>query len=230
MSETCSVAGKATAPHDVLTGLETRQPFLKAIDERLAEAAEKETSVSLALVDIDWFKKVNDEHGHAVGDAVIKRIASHLIALIPGSGAVYRYGGEEFAILLPETEKEAAFLHVEGARRAFENASGQVFEADGKECAVDVTFSTGVATCPDDATGAKDLIRKADEALYRAKATGRNKVVLARQEKMVTKTSYYTQSQLERLSLVAKREGVGEAMLLREALDDLLRKLLVREV
>lgn len=86
------------------------------------------------------------------------------------------------------------------------------------------TFSTGLSAYPDDGSRAREVIRRADGAMYRAKNTGRNKVCLAREEKMVTKTSHYTQEQLERLSKLAKAEGVGEAVILREALDDVLKK------
>lgn len=85
-------------------------------------------------------------------------------------------------------------------------------------------LSIGVASCPEDGSRGDDVVRRAEEALHRAKTGGRNKVCLSRQEKMVTKTSHYTQRQLERLAQLAKQEGVGEAALLREALDDLLRR------
>jgi predicted signal transduction protein with EAL and GGDEF domain len=88
---------------------------------------------------------------------------------------------------------------------------------DGITLKIALTFSAAVATCPEDGTRPQDILRKASDALYRAKSTGRNKVCLAKEERMVTKTSHYTQAQL------AKREGVGEAVLLREALDSLLR-------
>ena len=86
------------------------------------------------------------------------------------------------------------------------------------------TFSTGLSAYPDDGSRAQEVIRKADGAMYRAKNTGRNEVCLAIEEKMMTKTSHYTQEQLERLSKTAKAKGVGEAVILREALDDVLKK------
>jgi len=119
-------------------------------------------------------------------------------------------------------EKEEAFLLLEQARAAF--GPEHVFEANGREVKLPVTFSVGIASFPDDGANATELVRKAGDAVYRAKETGRNKVCLAREERMVTKTSHYTQGQLDRLSKLAGREGLGEAILLREALDDLLRK------
>lgn len=215
---------------DAMTGLDTRQTFLKVFEEEITKADGEETCVSLAFADLDQFGKLNDEHGAAIGDEVIKSIARHLADAISGKGRVFRYGGEEFAVVLPGMEKEGAFLVMESVRSAFDRMNEHVFVADGKEVRLNVTFSVGLATYPDDGAREQEIVRKADEALYRAKESGRNRVSLSREEKMVTKTSHYTQGQLERLSRLAKREGVGEAVLLREALDDLLRKYLIREV
>jgi predicted signal transduction protein with EAL and GGDEF domain len=135
---------------------------------------------------------------------------------------VYRYGGDAFMLLLPDVEKEQAFLVAESLRSAI--ASGPVVGANESAMESSVTVSCGVAAYPDDGDAAPALLRKVCEALYRAKVGGRNKVALAREEKMVTKTVHYTQGQLEGLTRLARREGLNEATLLREALDDLLRK------
>lgn len=124
--------------------------------------------------------------------------------------------------LLPGVEKEDAFLLLESLRQGFD--VDRVYRSDGKEESLRVTFSVGLASYPEDGGKGQGLIRKTDDAIYRAKVNGRNRVCLAREEKMVTKTSHYTQGQLERLSVLAESEGVGEAVILREALDDLLRK------
>ena len=217
---TTTTKKKSTAK-DALTGLGGYKEFVKGFDEEIAKAKDKGQELSLAMVDLDFFKKLNDDHGHVVGDQVLKKTAKHLSKSISRKGSVFRYGGEEFTIILPGTEKENAFLLLEGVRKAFEEENIETGKGKAK---VKLTFSAGLSSYPEDGNGAKDVLRKADGALYRAKAGGRNKISLSREEKMITKTSHYTQEELERLSKLAKREGVGEAVLLREALDDLLKR------
>lgn len=211
-----------SAVPDALTGLPGHEACLAAFDAQLVEAVQAQGAVSMALVDLDRFAAVNKDHGRAVGDEVLKALAEFLDRFFAGKGQVFRYGGDAFAVLLPGTEKEAAFLLLEAARADFEGER----EIAGEGGAVNVasTVTVGVAAYPDDGTVAHEIARKANEALYRGKVGGRNKVCLAREEKMVTKTSHYTQGQLHGLSRIAKRAGLGEAVLLREALDDLLRK------
>ncbi len=207
---------------DPLTGVLKHEAFLDAFTRRVGDAEEEQGSLSLAVADLDWFARVNAEQGRAVGDAALKAMTRHLARAVAGSGSVYRYGGDEFLVLLPRMEKEPAFLALEQARASF--GGEHALEADGTTATVRLAFSVGIATYPDDGRRLQGLLRKASDAVYRAKARGGNTVCLAREERMVTKTSHYTQGQLERLSALAKREGVGEAVLLREALDDLLRK------
>lgn len=194
-------------PTDTLSGLATSRACREDLD-RLAPSA-----VSLALIDLDWFGQWNAEHGAEAGDAAIRQVSQHLRKHFEGAGEAYRFGGDAVMVLLPNCEKEGAFLQLEEARRGF---------VAGKQNRL--TFSGGIAAAPDDGTDADTLIRKCSEALYRAKLSGRDKICLAREEKMVTKTVHYRQGQLEGLSRLAKREGMNEASLLREALDDLLRK------
>ena len=207
---------------DRLTGLPDFDAFLEALAEAIADAGKQSGSVSIALVDIDRFKKLNDEYGREAGDEVLKSLSAHLTDAAVNLGPVFRYGGDEFLILMPTVEKEEAFLALEQARNTF---GGDVaFTHGGKKAKVPVTISIGVATYPEDGSRSQDVLRKANDAMYRSKAGKGNRVCLAREERMVTKTSHYTQGQLERLSQLAKREGVGEAILLREALDEVLRK------
>ena len=207
---------------DRVTRLETYEAFAAAFESAVGAAESESGRVSLVLVDIDWFKRLNDEHGMAAGDHVLALLARHLQAAFEGAGQVYRYGGDSFAALLADTEKEDAFLMMEQARQGF--VGDHSVPCEGGEKTLALALSAGVATFPDDGNNVQAVLRKTNEAMYRAKVSGRNKVCLAREEKMVTKTTHYTQGQLEGLSRLSKREDIGEAVLLREALDDLLRK------
>lgn len=202
---------KTNQLHDSLTGL----PLRDACMARLSELLAADAGVSLALIDLDWFGRQNETSGEEQGDLLIREVAEFVAAHVDGLGETYRFGGDALMVLLAGVEKEQAFLLLEDARRGFEA------RASGTD---PLTFSGGVAAAPEDGGDAELLVRKCSEALYRAKLSGRNKVCLAREEKMVTKTVHYRQGQLEGISRLAKREGMNEASLLREALDDLLRK------
>ncbi len=211
---------KPDAVKDRLTGLMDFDSFINALAEHIGCAGDQ--SVSLSLIDVDWFGKINDSHGPEISDELLKKVAEHLVESLGDAGTVFRYGGDAFVTLFDNTERERAFLLTESARESFdkEREIGRGVET----IKLHATLSAGVAAYPDDGNDETAIMRKVNEALYRAKVTGRNKVCLAREEKMVTKTSHYTQGQLQGLARLAKRMGIGEAMLLREALDDLLRK------
>ncbi len=195
---------------DDLTKLPTYQKFIDDIGLAFDEAENMVKPLSLAFLDCDFFKRLNDKYGHVAGDEVLIDLAAHIRNTVAKSGKVYRYGGEEFVVLMPDLEKEEAFLLMEETRKSY--AGKYEFKYEGKMKNCDMTISVGVSAFRIDAENEKDLLRKADEALYRAKESGRNKVCLARDEKMVTKTSYYSQGQLMRLSKLAKDQGVGEAV------------------
>lgn len=209
-----------TQAYDKLTGLPGRQDFGKIFESAVAGA--NGLPVSLAFVDIDFFARLNEELGQAGGDAVLVAVAGRL-ASMEGARAL-RYGGDEFAVLFEGIEREQAFLRLEKAREAIASISS--LEVGGKPVTLSLSISVGIAAFPIDGSNEAELMRKADGALYRAKLGGRNKVSLAYEEKMAPKTSHFTLTQLERLALLAKDQGVGEAVLLREALDDLLVKYL----
>lgn len=216
---------------DELTGLLRYDDFVKSFSADIDRVEGPGGGVSMALVDIDGFGALNEAFGRAAGDETLKRLAGFLKEAFREKGMVFRYGGDAFAVLLAGMEKEKAFLTVEQMRSVF-NAEGLAIGPSNSESAAGkrrsgpkpVTVSVGVAAYPDDGAQALEIARKASEAIYRAKAGGGNKVCLAREEKMVTKTSHYTQGQLYGLSRLAKRMKTGEAELLREALDDLFRK------
>lgn len=207
---------------DTLTGLPDQAAFLSDFTQALAQAENTGGRLALALVDLDVFSTVNKEYGAEVGDEALQALARYLEACFATAGTVYRYGGDALMVMLPGIEKERAFLMAEQARAGFDKVHD--VEVAGRTTSMPLTVSIGIAAYPDDSVKDSDILRKANEAVYRAKVSGRNKVCLAREEKMVTKTSYYKQGQLEGLSRLAKREGLNEAVLLREALDDLLRK------
>src|SRR5690606_33716161 len=117
------------------------------------------------------------------------------------------YGGDAYAVVMPGVEKEQAFLRIEQLRKTIDRP--YVVEAAGKGVKLAFTISAGIANCPDDGVDVADLVRKANEAMCRAKVNGRNKVCLAREERMVTETSHYTQGQHHGLSRLAKRQGNG---------------------
>jgi diguanylate cyclase len=207
---------------DVLTGIYNQYGILRKLDETLAAARKQRQEVSILMVDIDQFKQLNDEFGHRAGDEVLKRVASILTNNFEREMAG-RLHGDEFLVVFPGKRADSAFVLAEEVRRVLED-SGITFTVGKNSHDVSFRVSGGVATFPNDGSERVDLMRKADEALYRAKRTGRNRICLPSSSQMVTKTSHYTQTQLERLASIAKLLEKSEAFLLREALDDLLRK------
>jgi diguanylate cyclase (GGDEF)-like protein len=206
---------------DELTRLNNRKTFNEHFAVLMAEVHLDETPLSLALFDCDRFLQFNERYGHSGGDRLLQSIAD-IIREIAGHDVIAsRYGGDEFALLFHKQEREQAFLCVERIRAAIENLSISV---DGDEPITGATISGGIASFPIDGRTQAELIRKADQALYRAKKITRNSIRLAYEERMVTKTTHYTQTQLERLAKLAEERSLGEAELLREALDDLLTK------
>lgn len=207
---------------DILTGLLTRRSFEERFKVSVQNAVKRQESLSLAFIDIDQFLVVNESLGHPGGDAVLAEIALLLKQNLGAGTILGRYGGDELVALLPNTEREQAFLAVERLRLAVESKGEYQFE--GAHFSIKVTISAGIASYPIDGQNEVELLRKGDQALYRAKEAGRNTIRLAYDERMVPKTTHYTMTQLERLSKLAQEQGCTEAELLREALDDLLKK------
>jgi diguanylate cyclase (GGDEF)-like protein len=213
---------------DELTGLFTRRAFLDELTTIMDQVRSNIQPLALALLDVDKFLIINKQHGHVAGDIVLQSIAKAIKSIELKHVIGARYGGDEFAILFPNAEREQAFLTLEQIRSNIEKRPIQVGE--GKPPLTGVTISGGVSSYPIDGQTGSDLLRKADQALYRAKDTGRNKIRLAYEERMVPKTTHYTQTQLERLSKLASERGIGEADLLREAMDNLLTKYGVNDI
>jgi diguanylate cyclase (GGDEF)-like protein len=157
---------------DPLTGLANRRAFQEALEAEVARSCRHGRPASLLFLDLDRFKQVNDDHGHAVGDEVLSGFSAVLRRGCRRGDLAARVGGEEFAVLLPMTGPVPATLVAERIRRATEA------HPLGLTVAVPVTVSVGVASTgePPEATEAAGLLRRADAALYRAKAEGRNRV------------------------------------------------------
>ncbi len=210
------------ANRDRLTGLVTKDSFEDIFGQVLEQAQARGRPASLALIDIDGFMQVNEAYGQQAGDDVLVGVAGKIVELAGKEAVGVRYGGDEFALILPDTERERAFLLLEEMRAAVEQI--ETYGQGAHAVAERLTISGGIASCPIDGTSPGQLLRQADQALYRAKVAGRNTIRLAYEEKMAPKTAHFTLTQLERLSNLAKEQGVGEAVLLREGLDDLLFK------
>jgi diguanylate cyclase (GGDEF)-like protein len=207
---------------DAFTGLLNRNSFHSELHSVLHTAQAKDQPAALALVDIDHFQAINEQFSHQCGDLVIQAISQTIQQGAGEQAVIARIGGDEFAILFPGKEREQALLKLEHIRQLVEGLHVAA-PVDGGEVS-GLTISAGVAAFSIDGRTESELTRKVHQALYRAKEGGRNMVRLAYEERMVPKTSHFPQTQLERLSKLAAEHQVGEAELLREALDDLLVK------
>lgn len=162
------------ANRDSLTGVLNRRGFLRVLREELTAARRDDSPLSVLMIDLDHFKPVNDEHGHAVGDQVLRQIVRRLRDQRRQEDAVGRLGGEEFCVVLPGADLEDARRVAEACRH---RVAAKPFETDAG--AIEVTVSIGVASRQDDREDGPALLRRGDEALYRAKDGGRNRVELA---------------------------------------------------
>jgi len=156
---------------DHLTRLYNRRHFVRRAQEEVKRSLREQAPMSIVMVDIDNFKRFNDTYGHATGDRVLQAVAAQLQDAVRTTDVCARYGGEEFTLLLPNTPGENAVFMAERVRRTLANTryTGLGLSADAA-----ITISCGVATCPRDATAVDDLLELADQALYQAKAGGRD--------------------------------------------------------
>ena len=162
---------RALMRRDSLTGLLNHAHIIESLKHEVARAVRYRTSLSFAMLDIDHFKKVNDNHGHAAGDSVIKNLSRLLQQRLRSTDIVGRYGGEEFAVVMPETSLADATGVMDEIRCLFSEIVHQAGDAD-----FTVTFSVGIAAVPP-VTKVKALQESADQRLYRAKHGGRNQIV-----------------------------------------------------
>ena len=155
-----------------LTGLYNRRWIDRMFVKEIKHAKQERRALSLIMIDIDHFKSLNDDHGHLVGDDILKLVSSNMMAMLRPGEMVARYGGEEFVILLPNTTKTVALKIAERIRKGIEKLQ---YVDKSNDKTIDTTISAGVAQLtPSDTL--KSLINSADQALYSAKESGRNKV------------------------------------------------------
>ena len=162
------------ATTDALTGLHNRRYMESHLATLIEQAASRGKPLSVLVVDIDYFKAINDTHGHDAGDDVLREFALRLKKSTRGIDLACRYGGEEFVVVLPETDMGVATVVAERLRRRIATEPFSIGQGSGK---VDVTISVGIAAIGDAQDTAQALLKRADQALYRAKRDGRNRVV-----------------------------------------------------
>ena len=172
---------RALARHDHLTGLLTRREMDRVLDEELVRSHRYGHAVALILLDLDHFKQVNDVHGHVAGDAALRAVASIVQQCVRDTDRAARYGGDELAILLPETDHVGATVLAERIRSRVAAAAMQApADANAPGAPIPLTLSIGVAALPGStAATPSEFIARADAGLYQAKRNGRNQVVCA---------------------------------------------------
>src|SRR5580765_3144862 len=159
-----SVSPKRTAKDDELTGSFNRRCIMRMLDDEIARAHRSQTPCSIALIDLDWFKRINDSYGHPTGDEVLRTFAITVFANIRNFDRFGRYGGEEFLLVLPDTLGDGAAHILDRLRVIIADLDWSAFSPDMR-----VTISAGVATLRPDETE-DSLLARADNALYAAKA------------------------------------------------------------
>jgi diguanylate cyclase (GGDEF)-like protein len=160
---------------DELTGLYNYRELQSRLNQEVERAARYESSLSLLMIDADDFKSYNDTYGHVAGDKALAELAGVMRSAVREVDFVARYGGEEFTVLLPETDSAGAFVVAEKIREAVADHDFPEAEVEGKARGP-LTVSVGIATFPTYADDTESLLSQADNALYRAKNEGRNRV------------------------------------------------------
>ena len=157
---------------DGLTGVYTRRYFIERFEEEIQRSALRKSTLAFLMIDADYFKKINDQHGHLTGDQALKEISNIVQESVREIDIVGRFGGEEFCVVLPDTDMEGARVVAERIRKSAEKRLIKAYDNN-----LHVTVSIGVAMYPSDGKLLEELMDKADWALYRAKSQGRNCVV-----------------------------------------------------
>ncbi|MBK5255143.1 MAG: GGDEF domain-containing protein, partial [Vicinamibacteria bacterium] len=167
-------ANRLLALHDGLTNLLNRRAFDNSLERAVAQASRAGQPLSLLMIDLDHFKRLNDTHGHAIGDAALQAAAAEIQVQVRGGDLAARYGGEEFSVILPDTDGAAGFRMAERLRVAL---AERVIKAGSEK--IRITASCGVSGTDLGYHTPEELIRSADDALYASKETGRNRTSLA---------------------------------------------------
>jgi two-component system cell cycle response regulator len=159
---------------DQLTGLHNRRYMSRHLDTLVSNARKNERPLAFVIMDIDFFKQVNDTYGHDIGDEVLKEFANRISANVRGIDLACRFGGEEFVVVMPDTDLSFAYSISERLRQSIETTPVKISSAPH---VLNITISIGIAGLEDGDASAEALLRRADQALYRAKRSGRNRVV-----------------------------------------------------
>ncbi len=163
---------KHMAAHDPLTGLYNRNALEQRLNNEIERASRYKHALSVFMLDLDYFKSINDTYGHLIGDTVLNNFATFLANSIRNSDYAARYGGEEFVVILPETRLPEAQELAERLRKQLDEYQFSI--EDNKE--FNLTISVGIATFPEHAKTWKEILEAADSAMYAAKEAGRNMV------------------------------------------------------
>ncbi|MEM1410570.1 MAG: diguanylate cyclase, partial [Pseudomonadota bacterium] len=161
---------------DRLTGLHNRGYFDTHFKTLTAQAITRNKSLSVVMTDIDFFKSINDSHGHDVGDDVLREFGDRIRRSVRGADLACRYGGEEFVLVLPDTPNDVAASIAERLRASMET---DPIPVAGGQKSLSITVSLGVASVKGTHDTPEAVLKRADEALYKAKREGRNRVMLA---------------------------------------------------
>lgn len=156
---------------DALTGLYNRRHFEENLEREFLRASRYKNDMSFAIIDVDFFKKINDNYGHSAGDYALKEIAYLLSNTFRKTDMVFRYGGEEFAVIITETPVEKALIPLERLRQTVEEYN---FNYNGQD--MKITISIGISGVTEKTKSIRELFENADKALYKAKENGRNQI------------------------------------------------------